>query len=258
MKNDSLGDRMKGYENVSKLKLTNRTPVILRLDGKAFHTWTRQLKNVDDSLHYTPFSLRMNQAMAGTTELLVRNIQNAVFGYTQSDEISILLNDWKTLTTDQWFGNTIQKMVSVSASMATVYFNEAFADENFSAGMFDARIFNIPREEVTNYFIWRQQDATRNSINMLGQFYFSHKELQGKNVSQVQDMLMAGPGVNWNDLSNWKKRGTCVTRGVRRPLYSNGGLEGYAPATGIQIDQAIPIFTADRNYVERFLLADET
>ena len=258
MKNDSLGDRMKGYENVSKMKLTNRTPVILRIDGKAFHTWTKQLKSVPGEMTLDPFSGLMNNAMAGTTELLVRNIQNAVFGYTQSDEISILLNDWKTLTTDQWFGNSIQKMASVSASMATVYFNEAFANDNFTAGMFDARIFNIPKEEVTNYFVWRQQDATRNSINMLGQFYFSHKQLQGKNVSQVQDMLMAGPGVNWNDLSIWKKRGTCVTRGVRRPLYSNGGLEGYAPATGIQIDQAIPIFTAERNYIEQFLLADET
>jgi len=157
MKNDSLGDRMKGYEHVSRSTLTKRMPVVIRIDGKAFHTWTKQLKNVDDSLNDSPFSVKMNQAMSDTTQKLVSNIQNAVFGYTQSDEISILLNDWKTLTTDQWFGNTIQKMASVSASMATVYFNEACTSTSrrfFVPAMFDARVFNIPKEEVTNYFVW--------------------------------------------------------------------------------------------------------
>jgi len=261
MKGDSLGDRMKGYEHVSRTTLTKRTPVIIRIDGKAFHTWTKQLKNVDDSLNDDPFSDVMNHAMAETTELLVKNIQNAVFGYTQSDEISILLNDWKTLTTDQWFGNTIQKMASVSASMTTVYFNEACAGVSrrfFAPAMFDARVFNLPKEEVTNYFVWRQQDATRNSINMLGQFYFSHKQLQGKNVGQVQDMLMAmDTPVNWNDCDTWMKRGTCVTRGARVPLFGNGGVVGYRPDTGIEIDREIPIFTAEREYVDRFLQADE-
>ena len=261
MKKDSLGDRMKGYENVSKNKLTRRTPAIIRIDGKAFHTWTKQLSNVDESLNDSPFSVKMNQAMAKTTELLVANIQNAVFGYTQSDEISILLNDWKTFTTDPWYGNDVQKIVSVAASMATAYFGEACTSTSrrfFAPAMFDARVSNYPREEVTNYFVWRQQDATRNSINMLGQFYFSHKQLQGKNVNQVQDMLMLEHGVNWNDIDTWMKRGTCVTRGARKPLFSNGGLEGYAPATGIQIDREIPIFTADRAYVDQFLKAEES
>lgn len=261
MKKDSLGDRMKGYETVSRFTLTKRTPVIIRLDGKAFHTWTRQLKNMVDQameLEKDPFSHMMNDAMAGTTELLVANIQNAVFGYHQSDEISILLNDWKTFTTDQWFSNSIQKMASVSASMATVYFNEAFADQPVSSAFFDARVFNIPKEEVVNYFVWRQQDASRNSVNMLGQHYFSHKQLQGKNVSQVQDMLMGmDTPVNWNDKETWKKRGGAVTRGARTPLFSNGGIEGFAPDTGIKIDQEIPIFTQDRAYIEQFLKADE-
>lgn len=242
MKNDSLGDRMKGYENVSKNKLMKRTPAIIRIDGKAFHTWTKQLSNVDDSLNDSPFSVKMNQAMAQTTEMLVKNIQNAVFGYTQSDEISILLNDWKTFTTDQWYGNDVQKIVSVAASMATAYFGEACPSTSrrfFAPAMFDARVSNYPREEVANYFVWRQQDATRNSINMLGQFYFSHKQLQGKNVSQVQDMLMAEHNVNWNDIDTWMKRGTCVTRAN-------------------DIDREIPIFTADRDYIEQFLRADET
>ena len=261
MKNDSLGDRMKGYENVSKNKLMKRTPAIIRIDGKAFHTWTKQLSNVDDSLNDSPFSVKMNQAMAQTTEMLVKNIQNAVFGYTQSDEISILLNDWKTLTTDQWYGNDVQKIVSVAASMATAYFAEACPSTSrrfFAPAMFDARVSNYPREEVTNYFVWRQQDATRNSINMLGQFYFSHKQLQGKNVSQVQDMLMGmDTPVNWNDIDTWMKRGTCVTRDARRLLFSNGKLKGYWPESGIRIDREIPIFTADRRYVEQFLNTEE-
>ena len=130
-------------------------------------------------------------------EALANNIQNVKFGYTQSDEISLLLTDWNKLTTDQWFGGNIQKIVSVSAAIATAYFNHYFSvamnlvtTEIQNIAVFDSRVFNIPKEEVTNYFVWRQQDTTRNSINMLGQYHFSHKELQHKNVSQVQDMLM--------------------------------------------------------------------
>jgi tRNA(His) 5'-end guanylyltransferase len=250
---------MKGYENVSKFKLMKRTPVILRLDGKAFHTWTRQLKDVDPGLTDDPFSDIMHNVMAATTEYLVSDIQNAVFGYTQSDEISILLNDWKTLTTDQWFSNTVQKMVSIAASMATVQFNQSVQDEvgdRLSWALFDARAFNIPEAEVANYFLWRQQDATRNSINMLGQFYFSHKELQGKNVSQVQDMLMLRHGVNWNDLDTWKKRGTCVTRNATHKYEEDNGM--IELLHGIEIDNEIPIFSKDRSYIEQFLKTDKS
>jgi len=264
MKSDNLGDRMKGYENVSKTKLLNRTPVIIRIDGKAFHTWTKVLSSVDDSLQVGPFSEIMHKCMVDTTQKLVENIQNAVLGYTQSDEITILLNDWKTLTTDQWFGNSVQKMASVSASMATAYFNRAwesmFWSEKIPPAMFDARVFNIPKEEVTNNLIWRQQDATRNSIQMLARHYFSHKQLHKKNVSEIQDMLMLEKGINWNDIDTWKKRGTCVVRGgVNEPMM--GGPDGTwtirAPHQRIEADEEIPIFTQDREYVERLLVADE-
>jgi len=264
MKNDNLGDRMKGYENVSKTKLLNRTPVIIRLDGKAFHTWTKVLPSVDDSLQDDPFSEIMHKCMVETTYKLVSNIQNAVLGYTQSDEITILLNDWKTLTTDQWFGNSVQKMASVSASMATAYFNRAwesmFWSEKIPPAMFDARVFNIPKEEVANNLIWRQQDATRNSIQMLARHYFSHKQLHKKNVSEIQDMLMLEKGINWNDIDTWKKRGMCVVRGgVNEPVM--GGPDGtwtvIAPHQRIEADEEIPIFTKDREYIERLLEADE-
>jgi len=258
MKGDSLGDRMKGYEKVTKTKLMKRTPVIIRIDGKAFHTWTKGLKHIDPGLANDPFSDLMNKAMSETTRLLVENIQNAVFGYTQSDEISILLNDWKQLNTSQWFDNSIQKMASVSASMATAYFNSQFKriaspyaarggenDFEFVPAFFDARVFNIPKEEVVNYFVWRQQDASRNSVQMLGRHYFSHKQMDRKNVSQVQDMLMNEKGVNWNNIETWKRRGTCVERIDSKIM------------TMIGIDREIPIFTQDRGYIEKFLEANK-
>jgi len=233
-KSDNLGTRMKGYESVSKSKLLRRMPVIIRLDGKAFHTWTRQLRDVDKSLEAEPYGNMMHELMHYTVIYLMNNIQNAVFAYSQSDEISILLNDWKKLNTDQWFDGGIQKIASVSASMATAAFN---ANTNLSTALFDARVFNIPKEEVVNYFVWRQQDATRNSIQMLGQFYFSHKQLHGKNVSQIQDMLMESYQQNWNDIDTRKKRGFCITK------------NGY--------DKEIPIFTKNREFIEQYLESEE-
>ena len=217
-----------------------RTPVIIRLDGKAFHTWTKWLQKFEyptDGFERTsPFSNHMHQMMSDTAAELVTSLQNAKFTYTQSDEISILLNDWSKLKTDQWFDGNVQKMVSISAAMCTAFFNKKVIDtitDDGKLAFFDARVFNIPMNEVANYFVWRQQDATRNSINMLGQFYFSHKELQGKNTDQVQEMLFSKHGVNWNDIPTWQKRGYCAT------------VDG--------IDNDIPIFTQEREYIERHL-----
>ena len=264
MKSDNLGTRMKGYENVTKTKLLRRTPVIIRIDGKAFHTWTKHLPNVDESLQEGPFSEYMHKCMVATTFGLVENIQNAVLGYTQSDEISILLNDWQKLETDQWFGGTIQKIASVSASMATAYFNRAWESIAYSdtipPATFDARVFNLPKEEVTNNFIWRQQDASRNSVQMLARYYFSHKQLHKKNNSEIQDMLMLEKGVNWNDIDTWKKRGTCIVRGgYKEPMMGgpDGTWEIRAPHNELVVDEDIPIFTQDRNYIEKHLGAED-
>lgn len=256
MDKTSIGDRMKGYEAVSKTKLTNRTPVIIRLDGKAFHTWTKKLHTAADD----PFDEMMHNMMVVATQHIMANVQNAEIAYTQSDEISILLNDWKTLSTQQWYGNNVQKMVSVTAAAAAAAFNYIAVAEGYihcmdDLALFDSRAFNIPKDEVNNYFVWRQQDATRNSINMLGQYHFSHKEMHGKNVSQVQDMLMLSLddddgeplNINWNDLDTWKKRGTCV---MKNP-------DSFDSRTRWSIDEDIPIFTADTDYINRHLLADE-
>lgn len=227
-----LGERMKRYEGVSSTALMRRTPVILRIDGKAFHTFTRGLDK--------PYDQPLQLAMALTTRHLVANIQGAVFGYTQSDEISILLQDWKTLETDCWFGYNVQKMVSIASSMATAQFNLLYDHpvRSKDVALFDARAFNLPFAEVANYFVWRQQDAVRNSINSLGQAHFSHKELHGLNTSKVQDKLMLEKGINWNDVPTKFKRGTAV---ITRP--------GFKP----DVDEEMPVITQDRAYVERYI-----
>ena len=266
-KKDSLGDRMKeNYENRSKTYLTRRTPVIIRLDGKAFHTFTRGLKKpYDEILHNT-----MNE----TLKYLCENIQGCKLGYTQSDEITLLLTDYDTLTTSAWFDYNVQKICSVSASMATMAFNRFFTkffNEIFIYGkdeseeytrtlfnkigiaMFDARCFNIPESEITNCFVWRQQDATRNAIQMLGQCNFSHKELQNKSCNDIQDMLMLQKGINFNDMPTAFKRGVCCVKVTKEDVNIDLETNEETRCTRSEwvLDGEIPIFTQDRNYIER-------
>ena len=264
---DSLGDRMKeNYENRAKTYLVRRMPVIIRLDGKAFHTFTKGLKK--------PYDEIFHNAMNATMKYLCENIQGCKLGYTQSDEITLLLTDYDTLTTAAWFDYNVQKICSVSASMATMKFNDVFSElyhkilfeeedptanpylnvlfDKLNKAMFDSRCFNIPKEEVTNCFIWRQQDATRNAIQMLGQCNFSHKELQNKSCNDIQDMLMLEKGINFNDMPTEFKRGVCCVK----EQYSTVDLSTYSgPVESITrthwvLDKEIPIFTQDRDYVE--------
>ena len=277
MDKTTLGDRMKNnYENISRYYLTRRMPVIIRIDGKAFHTFTRGFKK--------PFDDILVKTMQDTMKYLCENIQGCVLGYTQSDEISLVLTDYAELTTDAWFGNNLQKMCSVSASMATLTFNKAFndnivkyIDNNLDAdcgvtkdlteytkilinarnkgAMFDSRVFTIPKEEVCNALIWRQQDATRNSIQSVGQANFSQKELHGKSCNDIQDMLMLQKGINWNDYSTTLKRGSCCIKADDSLTEYDevGNICGYTKRSKWVIDNEIPIFTQDRNYVERLI-----
>lgn len=252
----TLGDRMKQYEATTQAHLLRRTPVLIRVDGRAFHTFTKCLPKFDEGLKNDPFSALMHKTMSRTAVALLNGIQNAVFVYTQSDEISILLRDWDKHETQQWFGGNIQKIVSLSASIATMSFNYDFRKEvgvsdidwDYQA-TFDSRAYNVPKEEVVNYFIWRQQDASRNSVQMLGRHYYSHKEMHGKTNNEVQDMLMLQKGVNWNDLDVWKKRGTAV--------YKKKGMSfmGVRNLEGIITDLNIPIFTQNRLFIEQHLHA---
>lgn len=208
MSEDSLGDRMKGYENVPRHHLIRRTPVVLRLDGKAFHTLTRGMDK--------PFDGRLTSCMWGAATEVCKQVQGAQFAYVQSDEISVLVTDYATLSTDAWFDYGVQKMVSVAASFCTAAFlgsfRELFPDRGHQLPVFDCRAFNLPREEVNNYFVWRQQDAVRNSIQMLGRAHFSHKELHLVNCKQIQDKLFLEKGINWNALPGHQKRGGVIAR----------------------------------------------
>lgn len=262
MDKTTLGDRMKNnYENISRYYLTRRMPVIIRIDGKAFHTFTRGFKK--------PFDDIFVKTMQDTMKYLCENIQGCVLGYTQSDEISLVIVDYAELTTDAWFGNNLQKMCSVSASMATMAFNKFFYgnipvdEENYGTyhkalekgAMFDSRVFTIPKEEVCNALIWRQQDATRNSIQSVGQANFSQKELHGQSCNNIQDMLVTQKGINWNDYATTLKRGSCcikVDDGLTE-YDETGNICGYTKRSKWVIDNEIPIFSQDRNYIEKLI-----
>lgn len=253
VKNDSLGSRMKAYESISRNFLTRRVPVIIRIDGKAFHTFTRGLQK--------PFDTRIMDAMRGTMKFLCQNIQGCVFGYTQSDEITLVLTDYETIATDAWFGYNVQKMCSIAASMATLEFNRLFREydelpEKFDSAMFDARAFSVPKEEVCNCLIWRQQDATRNSIEACGQASFTYKELHGKNCNEIQEMLWSQRGINWNNIPTDCKRGSCcyhTTKTTTMPDPRNPSLMITVERKIWFLDLEPPIFTQDRAYIEKWI-----
>lgn len=211
-------------------------------------------------------------------------------GYTQSDEITLVLIDYKKLNSEAWFDYKIQKMCSIASSMATMIFNRIFQENinewgrehlpdfddggtneevddklidlfkvysnaAYKGAMFDARVFNIPKEEVTNCVYWRQLDASRNSIQMVGQANFSHKELQGKSCSNIQDMLMEQKGINWNNLPTYQKMGSCVIRNIAicEP-YGSRMLNKEVPEGHWIIDKDIPIFKGEgREYIEKLI-----
>lgn len=260
-----LGARMKGfYENVPKIKLLRRIPVAIRIDGKAFHTFTRGFTK--------PFDEILIRTMTETMKYLCENIQGCVFGYTQSDEITLILVDYQNLNTSAWFDYEVQKICSISASMATLAFNKSFtknvealksdmAQEHEIDGetewiksmlpylkvyemaikkgaMFDARCFNIPKEEVTNLIYWRQLDAMRNSIQMVGQANFSHRELQGKSRSDIKNMLIEEKSINWDELPIYQKRGSCCIKKENKWV----------------IDKEIPVFKGEnREYIDNLI-----
>ena len=287
--NDELGIRMKTYyEQIPKTKLMRRTPVAIRLDGKAFHTFTRGF--------HKPFDEILVKSMQETMKYLCENIQGCVLGYTQSDEITLILVDYKNLNSAAWFDYDVQKMCSIAASMATMKFNEIFlhnaiveTEENEKDGeyldqdilrisaikkgaMFDARCFNIPKEEVTNLIYWRQLDATRNSIQMVGQAHFSHTRLHGKTCNMIQDMLYLHKNINWNDYPTHLKRGSCcikknvVEKEVQLNVYEGTELiSSKETKVGFSstrphwvIDKEIPIFKGEgRKYIDDLVFVGE-
>lgn len=238
----ALAERMKGYEKVWDFKLPRRMPVIIRLDGKNFHTFTKDLTK--------PFDQAFMNDMMCCGEYLCQNVQNTVFAYTQSDEISLLLHNYKTLSSEPYLGNEILKLVSITAGMASAFMSghsiSAIAGRDIKTdsklAVFDSRAFVLPESEVANYFIWRQQDATRNSIQMVAQSLYSHNELQGKNNSELQEMIFQ-KGINWNNIAPARKRGYAVIQNIGK--------------IGWYLDWEVPIFTDNRGYIESLLGVEE-
>lgn len=268
MDTSDLAKRMKDYESISKTKLMKRCPVICRIDGKSHHNFTRGFKRPFDEVYI--------KSMQETAKYLCENLQGVVMSYQQSDEISLVFVDYKELNTSPYFDYEIQKMCSIIASMATMAFNKFFKKEvdnlfyrpggeltfnefadyreilvkaTEKGAMFDARVFNIPKEEVCNNILWRQNDATRNSIEMVGRAYFSHKELHKKSCNDIQDMLMTQHGVNWNDLPTYLKRGSCCIKRMTDNMFGRNAWF---------VDKEIPIFKGKgRKYIDDLIFIGE-
>jgi tRNA(His) 5'-end guanylyltransferase len=234
-----LGDRMKRYEASSLYQFPDRLPVVIRVDGKAFHSYTRGLSKNDPGII---------KAMDHAAKTLCEKVMGARLAYVQSDEISVLVNPWGSHDSQAWFDNCHQKFVSTTASIAAAEVT-ALSYEIFGKvkpAYFDSRAFVIPHDDVTNYFIWRQQDAVRNSIQVLGQMNFSHKQLHKKTCNMIQEMLFQEKGINWSKEPTRFKRGSCVVRQdttVDTP-------RGPAIRAKWVVDLEIPTFTEDRSYIE--------
>lgn len=227
---DSLGDRMKGYERVTDFVLTRRMPLIVRVDGRCFHTWTRGAEK--------PFDPVIVGAMVSATAELAKDMQGCKLAYVQSDEASFLLTDYDTLEAQPWFGNALQKIVSVAASLFTAVFNWREFPHAETPAQFDARAFSLPQEEIANYFLWRARDCRRNSINAMAQAHFSSKQLDGVSTDERLEML-GDAGQSWADLDPVYRCGMFLTPGGLRI----GNCEAnYASVSGV-VDVAMANIT---------------
>lgn len=237
---DDLGDRMKlFFEDRSKTRLIRRMPVICRLDGKCFSKFCKRFEK--------PHDMRFHDIMNATTLHLCKEVSGTVFAEHHSDEISLLLIDYQTLTTEAYFNYEVQKVVSVVSGLATAEFcrrlccaAELGCDNDHPWPSFDCRVFNLPKEEVENYFWWRMKDATRNSISMLAQSKFSHKQLQNVNSKQMQEMLFQHCGINWNDLPEEQKNGWCFVKNEEEALIEKGPKKGQSVSRSKWVCQPSP------------------
>lgn len=201
MSNDgtTLGDRMKAYEHVWRQELPANSYTIIRIDGRAFHSYLQGCER--------PYDTRFMDDMDILTKEMCAEMQHVVLAYVQSDEVSFLLTDFETPQKEAWFRGNRDKVISTAAALSTGLFMHHIRP-NDGLATFDARAFTLPNAvEVANYFVWRQRDAMRNSIQMAGQAYFSHQELEYKDTDMIQEMLYSLHGVNWNGYPDGFKRG---------------------------------------------------
>ena len=247
-KETDLAIRMKSYEERQDFKLLTKMPVVVRIDGRAFHTFTKgMVRPFDDDV--------LLEAMRRTALYLCKNISGCVFGYTQSDEITLVLTDYENYNSQPWFDYRIQKICSITASMATKEFNTSFRElvnkkyekisseeatlyrNSIDKAMFDSRAYNMPIDDVPNVLYWRQLDASKNSVSQVAQSMFSNKELHGKNQADRIDMLFE-KGLNWYDMPIYLKRGTCVVQIINDKKEKEW-----------IVDKNAPIFKNDWNYI---------
>lgn len=288
MDRSDLANRMKEYEKRNQYYLQKRTPVAIRVDGRSFHTFTKGFQK--------PFDKILMSSMQETAKYMCENIQNAKCAYMQSDEITIILVDYDALETDCWFDYRTDKICSIAASMATLKFNMAFkeailneewewknsltpqsveiqkAHSDYIAtlkkaaqkgAMFDARCFNIPKEEVANLIYWRQLDAMRNSIQMVGQANFSHKELQNKSCNDIKEMLLKEKEIDWNSFPEDCKRGSaCIKTPPKEKVVevltvAGKPLRAVINCSSWFVDKHMPILKEDWNYINKYIYVEE-
>jgi len=265
---DGLGDRIKKYEKAFNPAFPIRLPLILRLDGKSFHTMVKKWKCLK------PFDEDLIEAMFFTAKTLCENIAGAQVAYVQSDEITILVRDDMDVHSQPWYDKKLNKIMSVAAAKATNAFNFKFhGSQQLGVSVnlnelaeFDCRGFIVPEYEINNCFLWRETDCSRNSVQMLARAHFSHKQLHKKNNSEIQDMLMSLENpINWNDLDTHLKRGACiikkdipkeVPKRDDRGKVIQGEFEEITRPAWV-VDKEIPIFTQDKNYIGQFAYVKE-
>lgn len=218
-----LGDRMKAYEETFRHVLPVRMPAIIRLDGKVFHSLTRKCER--------PFDTKLRDTIVYAAAAIMEEIP-ARMAYHQSDEVSLLLVDYNRFDSEQWFKGSVQKMVSVAASMMGVEFSSRWG----RAGYFDARVFVVPERDIENYFIWRQRDAMRNAVSMAAQSVFSPKQLHGKHTNDMIGMLEDN-GILFDSYPGWFRFGSVVTK---------------------KSCEAAPIFSGNREYLQQYLTVEES
>jgi tRNA(His) guanylyltransferase len=258
---DSLGDRMKRYEDVTRAYLMPRSYTMLRIDGACFSQYTKDL--------IKPFDEGLIKDLNETWLYVCENVQNAKVGYAQSDEFSLLLTDFEELNTEPYFGGNIQKICSVVASMAAAKFNSLRPGR---LAFFDCRAFTLPNKlEVFNCFYWRWKDCERNSTSSVAHANFSHKELQGKSRADMHEMLMAKKGINWSKLPEHLKNGRFFLKEettYKNPFHATFAASGAPefvtrkkwamkaaaklskPQTEVEEAQA-DVFCAENNYIGR-------